>query len=312
MKSKFKKQALALVTVMALVISIFSISSIGVSADTDFTQQEAENLFIDALNRVANLYITDLEGYPINLNYVEMLPIYHHTGTVFGYFPKNSIQTQYMVGNIKDFGIYYFDKSTDGTPYSLPEVYNRVTDERFNTMEKISDYLTEVFTYQAAQCALKINGIETFRPSEGGMEQTVAGTQTESLPGYVAISINFIGIPNVVNIGELKVNGNTATLNVVREKYESIDSNHSRKYEKTETVEFKKTEAGWRISGGGYFTSIFGVFETPDVEYTADAKNGTVAVATNPKTGSTALIYIAFSMLSLSVACVALTKKKRK
>ncbi len=37
MKNKFKKQALALVTVMALVISIFSISSIGVSADTSTT-----------------------------------------------------------------------------------------------------------------------------------------------------------------------------------------------------------------------------------------------------------------------------------
>ncbi len=307
MKTTIKK-LLSFMTLFAVIISVFSILCIPSSANTDFTQQEAENLFIDALNRVANLYITDLEGYPINLNYVEMLPIYHHTGTVFGYFPKNSIQIQYMVGNIKDVGIYYFDKSTDGTPYSLPKGYNRVTDERFNTMEKISDYLTEVFTYQAAQCALKINGIETFRPSEGGMEQTVAGTQTESLPGYVAIAITLTGIPNVVNIGELKVNGNTATLNVVREAYESIDSNHSRKYEKTETVEFKKTEAGWRISGGGYFTSIFGVFETPDVE----SEDNMVSAVNNPATGSTALIYIALSMLSLSVACVALTKKKRK
>ncbi len=295
MKTTIKK-LLSFMTLFAVIISVFSILCIPSSANTEFTQQDAANLFIDALNRVATLYTTKVYPYPEEVNYIDMIPVYHHTGTVYGYIPKDTIQTECMVGNIKDYGIYTFDKSTDGTLYRYPISYNRITDERFNTMEKISDYLTEVFTYQAAQCALKRNGRELVRPSEGGTEYTVVGTQTTSRPGYVAICTDTVSIEEVSTIGELQVYGNTATLYVVVEN------------EKPRTVEFKKTEAGWRISGGGYFTSIFGVFETPDVE----SEDNMVSAVNNPATGSTALIYIALSMLSLSVACVAVTKKKRK
>lgn len=248
------KRIIAFAIILTLAFSC--LISINIVASDDFGKAEAEALLIEAYQRY-------------------MLTQNLETSSEDKYLKDDYIGKQDTTPKIPmaDSGEWEYETSSKGTPYKTAQYFVPATDSRFDTMAKCYAYMEEVFTEDWAKLIVDVHRTstsnqirETFRTSEGGIlyyyepGEREASVPFEQDPNWKNVKVVHHYVVStgdmwrqLKSIGDFKLNGNTASLDVVitimnPDKYEWNDYNKG--------VTFEKTAAGWRVSGGSFFEEM--------------------------------------------------------
>ncbi len=288
-----------IISILILVVIVFTCFAFHVSAldESSFAKEDAEALFKDAYNRLALIYNVDYKNNP------EFL-------TNYDKIKGDSA----LSANDRTPEKYHFKENTKGEKFLYERYYQLVTDERFDTLAECKKFICDVFT---AEMYEKINNIksqstadktsyELFRDSNGAYEDHV-GSFTSVPAGSVMHNCEVRDFPpNMGNAGAgMKltkiesfqlVGSDKAILNVkANYGYSSDIPISGKEVEKSLTVEFIKSESGWRISGGSFFDMLLN-------EYSPD----------NPSTGSPSAIYLALAGAAILCALPVVKRKRRR
>ncbi len=287
------------------------ISTLNVSASTHTESFDFEALFIESYSRLSKLRydMMYISCKYLDLEYDSEHDIFHFKDDIKvmqSYDPRDKGQAIYEYTSDSK-GVSYEEKYD--TPPGWVVEYYRVVDERFDTLEECSKYVTDIFANNIFDEIMYLKSsdkraIELFRPSEGGMEYGAMGAPPfPSNPGYIAICRYVEGYNYVVltDIGDVSVNGNTAVMNV---KY----SDNATDLTKDATVEFVNTPEGWRVSGGSFIAALLRADTLP--EYTGEYAKEPESVP-NPGTFDNTIMYFTIGAVALSGIVILFPKKKR-
>ena len=329
------KKIISLIVISVMLLSAL-VMNVG-AADEAFTKEAAEALLIEGYQRMMLVYYGHIDEYSGEDAYK-----YLKADTIKGegLFKKHSIS---------------YTASAEGEKYyaEVADGHILVTDERFDTMEKSYAYTGAVFEETLAKKIIdenphaeywkKFGGapVESLRPSDGGMiwyegsDKWVEYEKGKVVAYAFASTHTQSGILEEIlkSVGDLTVNGNTATIKVGVELREVHPANakvpdgareipafldpryvaYMVPYEKE--VTFVKTADGWRISGGSFFDIL--MLEEKEITVAMKVANGTLTAeeaygVVNPNTGDETAILVALLALSgIAVVCVPAMKKRR-
>ena len=323
--------------IFIIFVLIFSCTISLSAAESDFTKETAEKLLIEGYQRMMLVYYGHIEEYSGE--------------DAYKYLKADTIKGEAVL----KVGTLTYTTSAKGEKYyyELSDEHVLITDERFDTMEKSYAYTGTVFEEAFAKKIVdenphagywKKNGgapVESLRPSDGGMiwyngSDKWVEYEKGKVVAYHGASFHTPSgrIEEILrSVGDLTVNGNTATIKVGVELREVHPSNakvpdgareipafldpgyvaYMVPYEKE--VTFVKTADGWRISGGSFFDIL--MLEGKEITVAMKVANGTLTAeeaygVVNPNTGDETAIFIALLALSGTAIAVVPAMKKRR
>ena len=321
-----------------IVISVMLLSALAMNvgaADEAFTKEAAEALLIEGYQRMMLVYYGHIDEYSGE--------------DAYKYLKADTIKGEAVL----KVGTLTYTTSAKGEKYyyELSDEHVLITDERFDTMEKSYAYTGTVFEEALAKKIVdenphagywKKNGgapVESLRPSDGGMiwyngSDKWVEYEKGKVVAYHGASFHTPSgrIEEILrSVGDLTVNGNTATIKVGVELREVHPSNakvpdgareipafldpgyvaYMVPYEKE--VTFVKTADGWRISGGSFFDIL--MLEEKESTVAMKVAGGILTIeeaygVSNPNTGDETAIILA--LLALSGLAVAFVPRKRR
>ncbi len=329
------KKIISLIVISVMLLSAL-VMNVG-AADEAFTKEAAEALLIEGYQRMMLVYYGHIDEYSGE--------------DAYKYLKADTIKGEAVL----KVGTLTYTTSAKGEKYyyELSDEHVLITDERFDTMEKSYAYTGTVFEEALAKKIVdenphagywKKNGgapVESLRPSDGGMiwyngSDKWVEYEKGKVVAYHGASFHTPSgrIEEILrSVGDLTVNGNTATIKVGVELREVHPSNakvpdgareipafldpgyvaYMVPYEKE--VTFVKTEDGWRISGGSFFDIL--MLEEKEITIAMKVANGTLTAdeaygVANPNTSDQTSVLIALLALSgIAIAVVPAMKKRR-
>ncbi len=287
---------------------IFASTVLNVSAQNSFDKSEAEKLLINCYNKTVALRYCCVDGTWLS-EYIEVEEL-----DLKRRLPKDAIKIRglkLLESDVEKI-IYSFETDSKGNPYEEDKsgrkvrFYYEVADERFTSLQKIEEYISEFYASNMISPMLHNNGYEMFRNSEGGKELNPDENHAfiDSKPGKIACSVEIQDICafNLEEIGKLEVNGNTAVMKV---KYLDTATDSMTR---DATVEFVNTPEGWRVSGGSFIAALLKTDTLP--EYTGEYAKEPEPIP-NPGTFDNTIMYFTIGAVALSGIVILFPKKKR-